>query len=135
MILVCQSVRQFIPRTELDEEQDPLVAFVVLADDQAVGHFPQLIHHVVNFRGSDPHSGRLQHAVRAAVEGDAPGIFVHDDVVAVPPDVGVNLKVGAFIFFPVRIIPEIEGHGGSRRLANQLSLLVVDRAVLFHHRP
>ena len=116
---------------KLHKEKNPLVSLPVLPDDQAVGHFPEFVHHVVDFGSPDAHAGRFEHRIGSSVEGNTARILVEHDVIPVTPDPGIDVEVGAPVLFPARIVPEVEGHGGSRRLADQLALPIEDGISLF----
>ena len=101
--LICQG----IARRKLDEQDHALVVLVVLPDCQAVCHLGQFLHLSIDLGCPDSHPGWFQHRVRAAVEGNTAGVAVDQDIVAMPPDTRVHIKVRLIIFAPIRIIPEI----------------------------
>ena len=49
---------------------------------------------------------------------------MHQHIVAVPPDTGIYAEVRVVILNTIWIVPEVDRHGGRRRLADQLALLI-----------
>ena len=44
------------------------------------------------------HAGRLQHCVGTAIEGGAARVAMDQNIVAMPPDIRIHIKVGLMIF-------------------------------------
>src|SRR5262249_31385128 len=96
-------------RPELDEQYDPLIALPLLADDDALQCFGDLLDLAIDFGGADPHAPRVQRGVGPAVKDQCASIG-QLDVIAVPPDAGKMLEIGRAVLLAAWIIPEADGH-------------------------
>ena len=81
----------------------------------------------VNLRRADAHAAGIERGVGAAVDDDAAmrGPFGE---VAMRPDAGKPLEIGAPVLRAIRIVPEHDRHGREGHGADELALLAPDRA-------
>ena len=125
-----QFVGQLPSRLHLDEEDDADVVLPVLSHHDAVDNSVDRVHLTVDFRRTDADAAGVECGVGTAVHDDAAPLG-DEDVIAVTPDVRIDLEIGGPIFFVPWIIPEIDGHGGGGRRTDQFSLPVDDGFAVF----
>ena len=94
--------------------------------DDAIVHLFELFHLPVDLSGPDADATRVQCGIRTAVH-DHTAPLSHFDVIAMAPDVGVDVEIGAVVFFALRIVPEIDRHGWKGCGADQFPLLIDHR--------
>ena len=107
---------------QTDEENDALVALPVLADANGLQHLVALLDLAVDLSGADAHAAGVQHRVRAAVD-DQPVVCSARHPVAVAPDAGEAVEIGAVVLGAVGGVPERDRHGREGLGAHQLSRL------------
>ncbi len=127
---LAQRLVQLETRLELDEQHNPLVLLPLLADDDALFYFLQLLDVAVNLAGADAHAPRVEGGVGAAVEQDATGRGQLDPV-AVAPDVVEPLEIGGVVLVAAVVSPETDGLGRERLGADQLALFTLYRLARF----
>src|SRR5659263_662928 len=108
------------------EQDDPDIVIPGLIHHQGVENLREGFHLAVDFRRADSHPARVQGCVGPSVNDHSAGV-VDLDIVSMPPNIRIHVKIGAFIFSPVRILPERNGHRGEGCGANQLPLPVDHR--------
>src|SRR5439155_26058011 len=117
---VAQLRREQTDLRQLQNWHDTLITTPRLADNHAAGDFGELLEDPVDLSRTDAHPAGLQYGVRAAEKCNAAGLAMDADIIAMPPYVfaGIGGEVGRAVFATVRVVPEVQGHGGRGRLTD-----------------
>src|SRR5262249_20977827 len=103
---------------------DPNIVLPLLANDDRLDDFRQLLDLAIDFSGTDAYAPRIEGRIRSPVD-DESAMRSHFAVIAVTPHAGEALEVCRPIAGAVGIVPEADGHRGEGGCASELAFFAV----------